>query len=310
MQGHAPWNRFVSLGTRLTFVMQYFLNRAALDHVDRYIRCAMQIGVQWHLVVHEDDGDLQHIMAWQHKVAALGRNATLVISQNVHELRGYNMAARMRDASLVIFLQDDEDPPATCDWLGNTLAAFARDRRLGAVGLRRGATNGDWDDEVKVRGRQSLGTSDLCDEVLQTPARYVLAADLAPLAVRREAFMQVGGFPTFLTPEGVPGIGMDTLLCILLWRAGWSVLLMPQQFEWAAAAARQVQGTGDSRRNTVINGTTREMQYGRTTRYIKVTHLYNRTDDWKTRTLRQIHLMNEARFRPCPRHHARHAPVD
>ena len=108
-------------------------------------------------------GKLLHSAArWQRSLRNYGRNATLVLSQNVHELRAYNMAARMRKADIVVFLQDDEEPPASegCEWLGRGLAAFGLNKQLGAVGLRRGATNGDWDDEVRRHGRPSLGQPD------------------------------------------------------------------------------------------------------------------------------------------------------
>ena len=231
--------------------------------------------------------------AWQRTLAPLGRNATLVMSQNVHELRGYNMAAGMRDADIVVFLQDDEQPPTDCAWLERILVAFGRDTHLGAVGLRRGATNGDWDDEIKRHGRPALGQSKLCHALLQTPARFVLAVDLAPLAVRRSAFLEVGGFPTFLTPPGTAGIGMDTLLSLMLWRAGWSVLLMPHNFGHVV-----VRSEGASTRSNTFS-TKSVAQYVRTARYIKASYLYNASDPWKNRTLRRVHQLNRQRLEPC-----------
>ena len=289
---HSRWKRYTH-GVRVTFALQYFLNDAALRHAGQYASCAIALGVQWHLIVHEDDGDSGHVTAWQRTLAPLGRNATLVMSQNVHELRGYNMAAGMRDADIVVFLQDDEQPPTDCAWLERILVAFGRDTHLGAVGLRRGATNGDWDDEIKRHGRPALGQSKLCHALLQTPARFVLAVDLAPLAVRRSAFLEVGGFPTFLTPPGTAGIGMDTLLSLMLWRAGWSVLLMPHNFGRVV-----VRSEGASTRSNTFS-TKSVAQYVRTARYIKASYLYNASDPWKNRTLRRVHQLNRQRLEPC-----------
>ena len=278
--------------------MDSFLNRAAFQHVRHYPRCANALGLRWHLLVHEDDGEPSHVDSWQRELRELGRNATLILSQNVHELRGYNMAARtLEQADVIIFLQDDDEPPSGCEWLGRTLAAFeagafGADVRVGAVGLRRGATNGDWDDEVKRHGRASLGASSLCHPLLRAPARFVIATDLAPLAVRRTAFLEVGGFPTFLTPVGVPGVGMDTLLCILLWRSDWPVLLLPHHFARASLPPED-----EARSNTRGNRTWG--QYARTASYIKRTHLYNASDAWKNRTLERIHRLNRQLLTPC-----------
>ena len=116
----AQWEAYIRRGVRLTFALQYFLNRAALGHVRRYVDCATALGAHWHLVVHEDDGDPAHVAEWQHTLASLGTNATLLISQNVHELRGYNRAARMRDADrsklLSPFSTLAEIEPSPADW--------------------------------------------------------------------------------------------------------------------------------------------------------------------------------------------------
>ena len=203
----APWEAYIRRDTRLTFALQYFLNSAALGHVRRYADCATALGAHWHLIVHEDDGE--HVPEWQHKLASLGTNATQVVSQNVHELRGYNMAAHMRDADIVIYLQDDEEPPTRCDWLGRTLASFERDPKLGAVGLRRGATNGDWDDEVRRHGRTSLGVS----ELLQAPARYVLGRRRLG-DFRRRVFLSA--LAQTETPSALPaGVEQQSVKCHL-----------------------------------------------------------------------------------------------
>ena len=292
------WRQYIPRQLPVTFALQYFLNKAALTHIQRYAHCAHVFDLDWHLIVHEDDGEPSHAARWQRSLRNYGRNATLVLSQNVHELRAYNMAARMRKADIVVFLQDDEEPPASegCEWLGRGLAAFGLNKQLGAVGLRRGATNGDWDDEVRRHGRPSLGQSALCSTELEGQARYVLAVDLAPLLVRRKAFVEVGGFPTFLTPPGVPGVGMDTLLSIRLWRRGWQVLLMPHHFVSSNPAAQR--SVEDAQRSN-SQSSERVAQYVKTARFIKETFLYNRTDPWRNRTLRKVHRLNAEQFENC-----------
>jgi len=287
--GPPAWQRQIRSGLRITFALQYFLNHAVLSYIDRFVGCADAFRLQWHLVVHEDDGDQAHAAAWHRNLRKYGRNATFIFSQNVHEMRGFNMGARIRDADIVIFLQDDEMPMPLpdCQWLGRTVAAFERDERLGAVGLRRAAPSGDWDIEVRKYGRPALGKSDLCDPLLKAPARYAIAVDTGPLAVRRSAFLQVGEFPTFLTPPGQPGHGVDTLMCIHLWRAGWSVLHLPHSFERLVSRTED----GDTRSNSDAQKS--YDQYRVTNRYIKQVHLYNATDPWKNDTLQRMARLNQ-----------------
>lgn len=190
-------------GARVGFVLQYFLNDVIIQHAGRLASCADTLGLRWHLLVHEDDGEPSHISRWAEALRPYGTNATLVSSRNIHELRGYNMGARiLQDSELLVFLQDDDVPPRSCGWLEASVGAFAVDERLGALGLRRGALSGDWAHEVHLHGRPSLGQSPLCHPGLGLPARYVMAVDLAPMVLRRAAFDEADGFPTFLTPAG------------------------------------------------------------------------------------------------------------
>ena len=89
---------------------------------------------------------------------------------------------------------------------------------------------------------------------------------------------------------------MDTLLCVSLWRAGWSVLLMPHT-DTFVHTQRERNADADARSNTHWNKSWH--QYVRTNRYIKATHLYNASDAWKNRTLRRIRHLNAARLVPC-----------
>ena len=105
---------------RVLFALQYFQNDAIIAHVDRLVRCACESRQvsSWHLIVHQDDGLESHTQRWQRKLRDYGRNATLILSDGIHEVRAYNMMVRMRDdIDLAVLLQDDDVPPRGCAWL-------------------------------------------------------------------------------------------------------------------------------------------------------------------------------------------------
>ena len=160
----------------IVFALQSYLNDVLIAHVPRFWRCADELGVSWRFVVNQDDGKDEVTSAWMGALQGLGENATLLRSNDIHELRAYNLMARMFDADVTIFLQDDDIPPPICGWLRQLLLAFDEDEQLGAVGMHAGVLNSVWSN-----------ASSLCHPLRRTPSRYVVQADLAPMAVRRSA---------------------------------------------------------------------------------------------------------------------------
>ena len=69
---------------------------------------------------------------------ASGSFVTALLSNNLHEVHGYNRAAAVARGEVVMLLQDDEIPPRNCAWLKYVIALYNRWPRLGAIGMRRG----------------------------------------------------------------------------------------------------------------------------------------------------------------------------
>lgn len=204
--------------TRVTFAIQTYLNDVLIPVVHRIWQCAERENLAWKIVVNQDDTRSEITSEWLRILQPLGENATLLRSNNIHELRAYNIMARMFAADYVVFLQDDDLPPESCDWLRRGLQAFVDDDRAGAVGMR-----------VGVLANDRSTTSEFCHPTTKTQIRYVAQVDLAPLLVRSEAFLQIGGFDTSHTAVGLPGIGMDFFLSCQLWKHSWHVVHVPMR---------------------------------------------------------------------------------
>ncbi|KAK3262610.1 hypothetical protein CYMTET_28543, partial [Cymbomonas tetramitiformis] len=54
------------------------------------------------------------------------------------------------------------------------------------------------------------------------PFMFVIATNLGPTFIRRQALIEIGGFDLSYSRRGEPGIGFDTEVSYRLWRHGWS----------------------------------------------------------------------------------------
>ena len=184
--------------------------------------------------------DLQDLAAWGAAANTTRGFITLLVSPNVHELRGYNRGAAVAQGDALIFLQDDDVPTGSCAWLSNLTALLAAQPRIGAVALKKACiveqANCEW-----AWARNAVKYS---DPATGLEYQYVTVADFSPLVVRATAFADVGGCdevrsPTAAAtskghktdaaraqggaPSGESGIMMDYELSMRMWAAGWHV---------------------------------------------------------------------------------------
>ena len=92
------------------------------------------------LIIHSDSKTSDDVLALSEAKRRYGRALTVVFSDNVHELRGYNKAARYARAPLLLFTQDDALPPRSADYIRFVIGSFdlLGPGRLDALGLLSG----------------------------------------------------------------------------------------------------------------------------------------------------------------------------
>ena len=90
-------------------------------------------------------------------------------------------------------------PDDKCQWAVNLLRVFDKYPALGAVGLniaqikaQSGGASQEGPD-TDFRRRADLGSMAFQDPDLQQPMQFVLRADFSPFAMRRDAYLDVGG---------------------------------------------------------------------------------------------------------------------
>ncbi len=187
-------------------------------------------GTTSELIVNVDSrGDA---LAWDAAVnrTAAGSFLTVLLSNNLHEVHGFNRAAAVARGDVLIFLQDDMLPPTDCRWLTDVLARFKAFPRLGAVGLNIGETWTPAAAHEKAGGigqaERRVGHSGILFRHQGVPFQFVTVADFPPFAVRASVLATVGGMDEGMAAPGECGIWADYDLCMRLWMSGWQVAHM------------------------------------------------------------------------------------
>ena len=222
----------------ISFLVQYFRHPANLDAiVDTLYACThgsayggpvaagLPPGTTSELIVNVDSrGDGS---AWDAAVnrTAAGSFLPVLLSNNVHEVHGYNRAAAVARGEVLVLLQDDVLPPSDCRWVADLLARFNAFPRLGAVGLNNAEF---WTPPPAYQ----VGGHNMMYHMTQyslmyrhqgVPFQFVTAGDYGPFALRASAFAAVGGLDEAMAAPGDCGIVTDYELSLRFWTAGWQV---------------------------------------------------------------------------------------
>ena len=89
--------------------------------ISRLVAASNTPGLRVQVLVNDDSGE--QIASWRKH---LRPGDVYVQSNNVHEVRAYNMLARMTNASLLVFLQGDNCLPLSTTWLHHAAYLFHR----------------------------------------------------------------------------------------------------------------------------------------------------------------------------------------
>mmetsp|Transcript_8231 Transcript_8231/g.28967 ORF Transcript_8231/g.28967 Transcript_8231/m.28967 type:complete len:311 (+) Transcript_8231:195-1127(+) len=179
------------------------------------------------VVVAEDGSTDGSLEAWKSVLRGKDR---IMQSNDVHEIRAYNGAAKVAQASILCFLQDD-DVPDSPGWAAEVSQLF-RDHRFQRLAVISGLAAevcqveiGEQDVDHPAAMKNTKKARPIPYETQSgVPFMFATEAWLAPLCVRKDAWEKIGGFDETLTLPGEPGIGLDIHLSL---RAaaefGWTV---------------------------------------------------------------------------------------
>jgi glycosyltransferase involved in cell wall biosynthesis len=203
-------------------------------------------------------------------------NDFLIRSNDIHEIRTYDRAARFARGQFFCVLQDDDIPPENGAWVDEALGLLERYPRLGVLGAFQG-----WvlqlqepTDAVIPRavfgyrgGAQAARVADIptVDPVSGTPFMFVEGVSVGPIFYRSDVFRALGGFDHAYSRPGEPGILFDHELCLRAWLSGWQVgLFDPPPFQkYVGGQGTKLFGAAARSRNARDNVRRLHRDYGR-----------------------------------------------
>lgn len=215
----------------VTAILQFFNKK---QNVHRLVRGLRQSGVQEVIVI--DDGSVDG--SWREWVRQLtGPNDFLLRCNDIYEVRTYDRAIRMARGKFVCLLQDDDWMPNGDDWVKQALHLFDRFPNLLILGGRNGIDLLTPDPVLSAEGAaqyQRTGNVAGCpgvnkytihakpsyvDPSTRQPFMFAMAINRAPMFLRRDQFLSLGGINQLFAPFQCDEVDA----CIRVWLEGYEV---------------------------------------------------------------------------------------
>eukprot|EP00873_Tetraselmis_striata_P045031 jgi/Tetstr1/465295/TSEL_009993.t1 len=231
---------------RWTIVVQYYRQAGFISRLLAGLQAVVRAAGTAPEVIVMNDG-ASELEPWLAGLAALkGVSRTLLVaSNNLHEIRAYNAAARLAAGELLALLQDDDDPGADPGWLAAAGGLLAAHPRMALLGGHRGRLDcapdgGEVPMDVKRKMAEGMkfgpGHTPIptLDPTTRIPFMFAYKVNAAPLIVRRSVLLELGGLHRELSCPGEAGIGFDFELSARMWAEGHQVGLFYSNFDRVA----------------------------------------------------------------------------
>ena len=197
----------------LSAIIQYYKHAFTLQPILERLLSDPQRRLE--AIVHADSNTSSDRVAFAKATARYpAPSLRMLHSDNVHELRAYNLAATHARAPLLLFMQDDYLPPASHLWVDFVLGAFESFGAGGvdALGLAAAKLCADG---PPFPGQQRCIKVGQCGGYAErttsagAPLAFMDVLVMGPLVVRHAAFRAVGGFNISYSRPGKPGLGFE-----------------------------------------------------------------------------------------------------
>mmetsp|Transcript_30274 Transcript_30274/g.85562 ORF Transcript_30274/g.85562 Transcript_30274/m.85562 type:complete len:690 (-) Transcript_30274:1615-3684(-) len=216
----------------IALVIQYFKRPNILQQLLKRLRA---LPGKMEIMINNDSAS--ELKVFLTKLA--GVRHTVMVSGDIHEIRGYNRLGKLAHAKLVAVLQDDDLPPNRPQWLYHAASAFTNNHRLGFIGGFTGTIQGGPQTDKYGVGRSAINTK--AENGL--PFMFVTLTNIGPFIMRQDLFWHTGMFNMNFSCRGDPGIGFDYEYSLRTWWKGYQVGLFNPEFvyhwgNWQASGTR------------------------------------------------------------------------
>jgi hypothetical protein len=154
------------------------------------------------------------------------KNHYILRSNDIHELRTYEKAIHMSEAKIFCLLQDDDVIPTDNDWLNYAQYLFKKYPKLAILGGARGRTiNFDRDPTYGIDAGE-IPYKNPDSEYNGRDLMFVENINIGPYFMRKDVFLELGGWDRRCSKAGEPGILFESEICYRAWAAGYQVALI------------------------------------------------------------------------------------
>ena len=216
---------------KITLIMQFFNHGNLVKlHAERIKKNALIEEV----IICEDGSSDNSLELW-HKYLSR-RNDIIIRSNDFHEIRSYNRAAKYSNGEYLCFCQDDDLLPCNNIWLKNALSLFDTDPKLGIIGCLSGDEFKNNNEILEPRKKRTWYASDriiknngkkIMTKLNEIIFRYSSSVNIGPIIIKKNVFDTVNGWTEKYSKPGQPGIGLDFDLSFKCWKNGFRVGCMP-----------------------------------------------------------------------------------
>ena len=188
---------------------------------------------------------------------------TVLVSGNIHEIRGYNRLAKLAQGKLLVLMQDDDYPSYGGRWLRHAQHLFKKNDKLGLVGGFTGTIQGG-----PMTNKYGVGRAPIkFKSGFRQPFMFATLVNMGPFFIRRSYFLESGMFNGNFSCRGEPGIGFDYEFALRTWYLGYHVGVFKSEMDyhvgdWSTSGTRRNRGLYKKR----------QMIERRNTRYHKGTY--------------------------------------
>ena len=152
------------------------------------------------------------------------KNHYILRSNDIHELRTYEKAIRMSEAEFICLLQDDDVLPENNNWINQAEFLFKKYPKLAVLGGARGR-NIDFNTTWGYGPQANTFPIPFKEPELGEKFMFIENLNIGPYFIRRNVFLELGGWNKKCSKAGEPGILFESEFCYRAWEAGYQVAL-------------------------------------------------------------------------------------
>ena len=196
----------------VSFIIQYFRRPAQIAGIVSRLRSYP--GRNEILVNNDSASEVPKWLAALNKKGPGPIRYNLVVSGDIHEIRGYNRLAKLSRGELIVFMQDDDLPSPRPNWFNFAKSLFAKNPKLGLVGgftgtIQGGPLTDKYGVEKKaIKYKTSFGNNKFM---------FVTLVNMGPFVTRSNFFLESGMFSANYSCRGEAGIGFDYEFSLRTW---------------------------------------------------------------------------------------------